>query len=101
MKTILFLLFFIVACQKDTVKQQRLAIARALVMEPKYLFADDPTGNLNSTNGKIIMNLFKKFNKEKGTTIIYVTHDTDFAAIADKKINLFDGVIESSFAKLS
>lgn len=82
-------------------EQQRLAIARALVMEPKYLFADEPTGNLDSTNGKIIMNLFKKFNKEKGTTIIYVTHDTDFAAIADKKINLVDGMIESSFAKLS
>lgn len=82
-------------------EQQRLAIARALVMEPKYLFADEPTGNLDSTNGKIIMNLFKKFNKEKGTTIIYVTHDTDFAAIADKKINLIDGKIDSNYAKIS
>lgn len=82
-------------------EQQRLAIARALVMEPKYLFADEPTGNLDSTNGKIIMNLFKKFNKEKGTTIIYVTHDTDFAAIADKKINLVDGKIDSNYENIS
>ncbi len=72
-------------------EQQRLAIARALVMEPKYLFADEPTGNLDSSNGQIIMNLFQKFNKEKGTTIIYVTHDQDFASIATKKITLIDG----------
>ncbi len=72
-------------------EQQRLAIARALVMEPKYIFADEPTGNLDSANGKIIMDLFKKFNQEKGTTIIYVTHDVDFAEIAKRKINLIDG----------
>lgn len=72
-------------------EQQRLAIARALVMEPKYLFADEPTGNLDSANGRIIMNLFKKFNQEKGTTIIYVTHDVDFAALAPKQITLVDG----------
>ncbi len=72
-------------------EQQRLAIARALIMEPKYLFADEPTGNLDSVNGKIIMNLFKKFNQEKGTTIVYVTHDVDFAALAPRKINLVDG----------
>lgn len=74
-------------------EQQRLAIARALVMEPNYLFADEPTGNLDSANGKIIMELFKKFNQEKGTTIIYVTHDLDFAAIADRKITLVDGTL--------
>lgn len=72
-------------------EQQRLAIARALVMEPKYIFADEPTGNLDSANGKIIMDLFKKINQEKGTTIIYVTHDLDFAALARRKINLVDG----------
>lgn len=75
-------------------EQQRLAIARALVMEPKYLFADEPTGNLDSVNGNIIMNLFKKVNQEKGTTIIYVTHDVDFADIARRKINLIDGKLE-------
>jgi lipoprotein-releasing system ATP-binding protein len=72
-------------------EQQRLAIARALVMEPKYIFADEPTGNLDSANGQIIMDLFKKFNQEKGTTIIYVTHDVDFASIAKRKITLVDG----------
>jgi ABC-type lipoprotein export system ATPase subunit len=76
-------------------EQQRLAIARALVMEPKYLFADEPTGNLDSGNGMIIMELFKKFNREKGTTIIYVTHDVDFAAIARRKITLVDGMIQT------
>lgn len=75
-------------------EQQRLAIARALVMEPKYLFADEPTGNLDSVNGKIIMDLFQKINQEKKTTIIYVTHDRDFAAIARRKINLIDGKLE-------
>ena len=74
-------------------EQQRLAIARALVMEPKYLFADEPTGNLDSANGQIIMNLLKKFNQEKNTTIIYVTHDVDFAALAKRKINLIDGML--------
>ena len=72
-------------------EQQRLAIARALVMDPKYIFADEPTGNLDSANGKIIMDLFKKVNQEKGTTIIYVTHDNDFAALAKKKVVLLDG----------
>ena len=77
-------------------EQQRLAIARALVMEPKYLFADEPTGNLDSSNGMIIMELFKKFNREKGTTIIYVTHDVDFAGIAKRKITLVDGMLTQS-----
>lgn len=74
-------------------EQQRLAIARALIMEPKYIFADEPTGNLDSVNGKIIMDLFKKFNQEKGTTIIYVTHDKDFAALGKKQIFLVDGTL--------
>ncbi len=72
-------------------EQQRLAIARALIMEPKYLFADEPTGNLDSTNGKIIMELFRQFNQEKQTTVIYVTHDLDFASLASQKISLVDG----------
>lgn len=72
-------------------EQQRLAIARALVMGPKYIFADEPTGNLDSVNGQIIMDLFKKVNQENGTTIVYVTHDNDFAALAKKKIILLDG----------
>jgi lipoprotein-releasing system ATP-binding protein len=74
-------------------EQQRVAIARALIMEPTYVFADEPTGNLDSVNGLIVIDLFKKFNKEKGTTIIYVTHDKEFAAKAERQITLVDGVL--------
>jgi ABC-type lipoprotein export system ATPase subunit len=72
-------------------EQQRVAIARALIMEPTYLFADEPTGNLDSINGLKIIELFQKFNREKGTTIIYVTHDKEFAAKARRQISLVDG----------
>lgn len=74
-------------------EQQRVAIARALVMEPTYLFADEPTGNLDSISGLKIIELFQKFNEEKGTTIIYVTHDKEFAAKAKRQISLVDGVL--------
>ena len=75
-------------------EQQRVAIARALIMRPSFLFADEPTGNLDSANGQLVMNLFKRINKEHGTTIIYVTHDLLFAQLASRKINLIDGMIE-------
>lgn len=74
-------------------EQQRVAIARALIMQPKYLFADEPTGNLDSINGKMILDLFEKFNQKYGTTIVYVTHDKEFGERASKKITLVDGVI--------
>ncbi|MFZ3230992.1 MAG: ABC transporter ATP-binding protein [Pseudobdellovibrio sp.] len=74
-------------------EQQRVAIARALVMKPDFLFADEPTGNLDSINGQLVMNLFKRINKERGTTIIYVTHDQMFAQMASRQINLVDGQI--------
>lgn len=74
-------------------EQQRVAIARALIMEPTYLFADEPTGNLDSANGLIVIELFEKFNRERGTTIIYVTHDKEFAAKAKRQIALVDGVL--------
>ena len=74
-------------------EQQRVAIARALIMEPTYLFADEPTGNLDSQNGQMIIDLFAKINREKGTTIIYVTHDKDFAARARRQISLADGAL--------
>lgn len=72
-------------------EQQRVAIARALVMQPTYIFADEPTGNLDSVNGLLVMNLFKRINKERGTTIIYVTHDQEFARMASRQISLADG----------
>jgi len=74
-------------------EQQRVAVARALIMQPTYLFADEPTGNLDSVNGLLVMNLFKRINKELGTTIIYVTHDQEFARMSSRQINLADGTL--------
>ncbi|MBL7554890.1 MAG: ABC transporter ATP-binding protein [Bdellovibrionaceae bacterium] len=75
-------------------EQQRVAIARSLIQEPKYIFADEPTGNLDSANGEIVMNWLKKATRDSNTTVIYVTHDPDFAALADQKILLKDGRLE-------
>lgn len=74
-------------------EQQRVAIARALVMEPKYLFADEPTGNLDSANGMAVMNLFKKISQERKMSVIFVTHDSDFAAMAPRQIQMVDGML--------
>jgi len=74
-------------------QQQRVAIARALIMQPKYIFADEPTGNLDTRNADIVMKIFKRINKEFGTTIALVTHEPDFAAQADREIYLIDGKI--------
>ncbi len=76
-------------------QQQRVAIARALIMEPKYIFADEPTGNLDSYNGLKVMEILKGLNKNKGTTIILVTHESDYARMADREILLSDGQIIS------
>ena len=76
-------------------EQQRVAIARALLMSPKYLFADEPTGNLDSLNGDRIMSLFQKINADKKTTVIYVTHDKDYANLARRKIELLDGLMKT------
>ncbi len=74
-------------------EQQRVAIARALVMKPKYLFADEPTGALDSANGEVVIRLFEETNSVDGTTVIMVTHDTGFAARARRQIRLVDGRI--------
>lgn len=74
-------------------EQQRVAIARALVMQPKYLFADEPTGALDSVNGKIVMDLIRDTNERLGTTVILVTHDAGFAASAKRQISLIDGKV--------
>lgn len=73
-------------------QQQRVAIARAVLPNPKIILADEPTGNLDSKNGKEVMNLLSELNKE-GTTIIMVTHSQHDAAYADRIINLYDGQI--------
>ncbi len=72
-------------------EQQRVAIIRALVMQPKFLFADEPTGSLDSANGEIVMNLIKDANTRLGTTVVLVTHEPDFAASAGRQIHLADG----------
>ena len=72
---------------------QRTAIARALLNSPKILLADEPTGNLDSTNSKIIIDLFKRIRDELGTTVVIVTHNPEIAAQADREIHLADGII--------
>ena len=73
-------------------QQQRVAIARAVLSNPKIILADEPTGNLDSTNGKEVMSLLKELHQE-GTTIIMVTHSQHDASYADRIINLYDGQI--------
>ncbi len=74
-------------------QMQRAAIARALLNRPKLLLADEPTGNLDSVNGKAIIDLFETIRKEYNTTIIVVTHDPAIAARADREIALKDGEV--------
>ena len=75
-------------------QQQRVAIARAVVANPKLILADEPTGNLDSKNGREVMNLLRELNAE-GTTIVMVTHSQKDAAMAQRTIDLFDGQIVS------
>lgn len=72
---------------------QRVAIARAMVIEPKILFADEPTGSLDSLNSEKVMELFIKTAKNNGTTVIMVTHEPTIAAYADREIIVRDGQI--------
>ena len=75
-------------------QQQRVAIARACVASPKLILADEPTGNLDSRNGREVMQLLQDLNNE-GTTIVMVTHSQKDASIAQRTIDLFDGKIVS------
>jgi len=76
-------------------QQQRVAIARAIVIEPSVILADEPTGNLDSVSGREIMDLLCRFNRERGITVIMVTHDEHMAAYARRTIRFFDGLIAS------
>jgi putative ABC transport system ATP-binding protein len=72
-------------------EQQRVAIARALANDPPILLADEPTGNLDSTTGQQIIDLMLSINRQRGTTLVLVTHDPDLAAVADMAVALRDG----------
>ena len=81
-------------------QKQRVAIARALVTDPNVIFADEPTGNLDSQSGLQVMEILELLNK-KGRTVILVTHETQTAEFADRIIRLRDGIVESDAAVIS
>ena len=74
-------------------EQQRVAVARAFVLEPPIVLADEPTGNLDSVNGQHVLELLGQRQRESGTTLVLVTHDMQIAARADRRIQLRDGVV--------
>lgn len=76
-------------------QKQRLAIARAIANEPAIIFADEPTGNLDSVTGEKVEDLLFGYNKNKGVTLIIVTHDPDLAAKCDMVVSIKDGKVES------
>jgi putative ABC transport system ATP-binding protein len=76
-------------------QKQRLAVARAIVNSPKVLFADEPTGNLDSVTGAVVEDLLFNYNKQNNVTLIVVTHDSDLAERCDIQIHIKDGKIES------
>ncbi|MGA7341342.1 MAG: ABC transporter ATP-binding protein [Terracidiphilus sp.] len=74
-------------------EQQRVALARAFVVEPPIVMADEPTGNLDSANGRMVLDLLLERNRKAGTTLVLVTHDPEVASEADRKIVLKDGLV--------
>jgi putative ABC transport system ATP-binding protein len=72
-------------------EQQRLAIARALANDPPILLADEPTGNLDTVNGRHIMDLLRDVNERRGTTLVLATHDAGLASMAGQRLALRDG----------
>ncbi len=77
-------------------QQQRVAIARAIVTKPKVLLADEPTGNLDSARSREVMELLTDFNRQRGITIVMVTHEREMAAYADRQIHFMDGLVDNT-----
>ncbi len=75
-------------------EQQRVAIARALVNNPEIIFADEPTGNLDSKSGKVVMEILQKLNEEHQHTVVLITHETYTAQHANRIIRIHDGIVE-------
>lgn len=78
-------------------QQQRVGIARALAMDPKIIFADEPTGNLDSKTTMEVLNLMKEIVEKEEQTLIMVTHDPKIAGFADRQIRIVDGKINNDF----
>jgi len=76
-------------------EKQRVAIARALINNPKIIFADEPTGNLDSSTGEAIMNILNKLHRDEGVAILMVTHEADLAKAANRLIRMKDGEVVS------
>jgi putative ABC transport system ATP-binding protein len=77
-------------------EQQRVAIARALVGEPRLLLADEPTGNLDTGSGAEVMRLLSDLVRDRGVAVVVVTHDHEVAALADRRVHVRDGLLETS-----
>jgi putative ABC transport system ATP-binding protein len=80
-------------------QKQRVVIARAIVAEPRIIFADEPTGNLDTATGAVVEDLLFSLNREQGITLVLVTHDEELAARADRRIYLRDGAIVDSLTE--
>jgi ABC-type lipoprotein export system ATPase subunit len=76
-------------------EQQRVAIARALANDPTIVFADEPTGNLDSANGNAVMQLLLELVREKNKTLVVVTHDQNLAGLGDRQVHIQDGLLTS------